>query len=335
MSLTAAAPDPNADSVVLRPNPGRFTLFPIVHEDLFELYKTAKASTWFPAEVDLAHDLHDWEHKLTEDERWFIKHVLAFFAASDGIVMENLQLNFASEVQLAEARSFYAHQTFIESVHSETYSLLIETYVKDTTEKDQLFRAVETIATVTQKAAWVLAYMDRTQVDFATRLFSFAITEGLFFSASFCAIFWLKKRNLLPGLNFSNQLIARDEGLHVRFAALLYSKLDVRVPVTTARRIMREAVAIEHDFVCAAIPVRLIGMNQTQMCAYVEFVADHLLGLLGYDEPLYHTDNPFEWMDVISMQCKTNFFEHRVSEYQKSGVKAHAEEMEIKFDVDF
>lgn len=307
-----------AEEPLLAPNPHRFVLFPIEHHDVWEFYKKAEASFWTAEELDLAHDRKDWE-KLTDNERHFIERVLAFFAASDGIVLENLCLNFSTEVQWPEARCFYGFQMAIENIHSEVYSLLIDTYIRDPTHKLELLRAIDTIDCVKEKAEWALKWCDRRHASFAERLVAYAAVEGIFFSSSFCAIFWIKKRGLMPGLCFSNELISRDEGLHTDFACLLHTKLIRKLERTTIHAIVRSAVDIEHHFVTDALPVELIGMNSKLMCQYVDFCADRLLVALGVDK-LYHATNPFEWMDLISLQGKTNFFEKRVGEYAKSNV---------------
>ena len=303
---------------ILKENNDRFVLFPIEHYDIWEFYKKAEASFWTAEEVDLSSDLHDWTHKLHENERFFISHVLAFFAASDGIVNENLALNFIQEVQYAEARCFYGFQIMIENIHSEMYSLLIDTYIRDPKEKDHLLRAIDTIDCVQKKAQWALRWIESE--NFAERLVAFAAVEGIFFSGSFCSIFWLKKRGLMPGLTFSNELISRDEGLHCDFACLLYlHHLENKLPETTIHSIIQDAVAIEKEFVTDALPVRLIGMNADLMCQYIEFVADRLLLTLGCTK-IWNASNPFDFMELISLQGKTNFFERRVGEYQKTGV---------------
>jgi ribonucleoside-diphosphate reductase beta chain len=271
--------------------------------------------------------------KLNADEQRFIKHVIAFFAASDGIVNENLATRFMSEVQIPEARCFYGFQIAMENVHSETYSLLIDTYVKDPAEKASLFNAIETVPMVGRKAEWAMKWID-SQDSFAARLVAFAAVEGIFFSGSFCAIFWLKKRGLMPGLSFSNELISRDEGLHCDFACLLYSQLEHKLSQDLILEIVTESVQIEKEFVTDAIPVDLIGMNSALMSQYIEFVADRLLNALGYPKH-YGTANPFEWMELISLQGKTNFFEKRVADYQKAGVMATAESRRVAFDEDF
>ncbi len=303
---------------ILEKNNSRFVLFPIVHDDIWSFYKRAEASFWTAEEIDLSPDLIDWENKLTEDERHFVKHVLAFFAASDGIVNENLAEHFLSEVQYTEAKFFYGFQVAMENVHSETYSLLIDTYIKGTAEKAHLFNAIDTLDCVKKKADWALRWID--EGSFAERLVAFAAVEGIFFSGSFCSIFWLKKRGLMPGLSFSNELISRDEGLHCDFACLLYNNhLNNKLSKDQVKKIIMDAVEIEKEFVTDAIPVRLIGMNSDLMGQYIEFVADRLLNELG-NEKVYNTSNPFDFMDMISIQGKTNFFEKRVGEYQKAGV---------------
>jgi len=303
----------------------RYVLFPIKHQDIWDMYKKAEASFWTAEEVDLGSD--DWSN-LTSDEQYFLKHVLSFFAASDGIVNENLLMNFAEECEWPEIRCFYGFQIAIENIHSEMYSLLIDTYMEGS-EKLACFRALETMPCIRKKADWCLQYTDR-ELPFADRLVAFAACEGIFFSGSFCAIFWLKKRGLMPGLCFSNELISRDEGLHTDFACLLYRK----VGGARASEIIGRAVEIEKEFVSSALPVRLIGMNAEQMCTYIEFVADRLLVSLGH-EKLYFASNPFDWMNLISLQGKTNFFEKRVGEYSKAGVGALKEEAVFSLDTDF
>jgi ribonucleoside-diphosphate reductase beta chain len=295
------------------------------------MYKKHEASFWTAEEIDLSDDLKDWE-RLSSDEQHFVKHVLAFFAASDGIVNENLAVNFMSEVQLPEARCFYGFQIMMENIHSETYSLLIDTYIKDAAEKKYLFNAMETVPCVQKKAEWALKWINNG--SFAERLVAFAAVEGIFFSGSFCSIFWLKKRGLMPGLSFSNELISRDEGLHCDFACLLYGMLNEKLTEARIHEIITDAVKNEHEFVTDALPVSLIGMNAKLMCQYIEFVADRLLVALGYSK-IYNVTNPFDFMDVISLQGKTNFFEKRVGEYQKAGVMGTKEEKEFKLDEDF
>jgi ribonucleoside-diphosphate reductase beta chain len=306
-----------AEEPILRENKDRFVLFPIRQHEIWKYYKQAEASFWTAEEIDLSQDLRDWNN-LNDGERHFITHVLAFFAASDGIVNENLAEHFVSEVQYTEAKFFYGFQIAIENIHSETYSLLIDTYVKDPKEKDKLFHAIETMDCVKKKADWALRWID--QGSFQERLIAFAAVEGIFFSGSFCSIFWLKKRGLMPGLSFSNELISRDEGLHCDFACHLYTKHVVnKLPKERVIEIIKDAVEIEKEFVTDALPVNLIGMNAAQMRQYIEFVADRLLNeLVG--SKIYNATNPFDFMDMISLRGKTNFFEKRVAEYQKAGV---------------
>jgi ribonucleoside-diphosphate reductase beta chain len=318
---------------ILEENKSRFVLFPIQHDDIWSFYKKAEASFWTAEEIDLAPDMIDWESKLNDDERHFIKHVLAFFAASDGIVNENLAENFLSEVQYTEAKFFYGFQVTIENIHSETYSLLIDTYIKDTNDKNHLFNAIDTLDCVKKKADWALRWIDKG--SFAERLVAFAAVEGIFFSGSFCSIFWLKKRGLMPGLTFSNELISRDEGLHCDFACLLYNNhLVNKLSKERITEIIVDAVAIEKEFVTDALPVKLIGMNSDLMQQYIEFVADRLLLELG-NEKVFNATNPFDFMEMISIQGKTNFFEKRVGEYQKAGVLAGKENQTFSLDEDF
>lgn len=318
---------------ILVNNPNRFVLFPIEHHDIWEAYKTQQAMIWTAEEIDFQQDITDWENKLTDDERYFIKHVLAFFAASDGIVNENLAENFVKEVQYTEAKFFYGFQIAMENVHSETYSLMIDTYIKDDKEKDYLFNAIETFPPVRKKADWALEWIDNG--SFAQRLIAFAAVEGIFFSGSFCSIFWMKKRGLMPGLTFSNELISRDEGLHMEFAVLLYNNhLETKLPKEEVQHIITTAVEIEKEFVTESLPVRLIGMNADLMAQYIEFVADRLLVELGNDK-VYNATNPFDFMDMINLQGKTNFFEKRVGEYQKAGVKSGTEDQKFSLDADF
>eukprot|EP01132_Coremiostelium_polycephalum_P004163 gene4163-5212_t len=304
---------------ILKENKDRFVLFPIKYSDIWAYYKNAEASFWTAEEIDLANDIYDWENKLNDNERHFISHVLAFFAASDGIVNENLATKFMSEVQIPEARCFYGFQIAIENIHSETYSLLIDTYIKNPDEKTRLFNAIETIPCVKKKADWALRWITNSK-SFAERLVAFAAVEGIFFSGSFCSIFWLKKRGLMPGLTFSNELISRDEGLHCNFACLLYSKLVNKLDAKVIETIIRDAVASEKEFITDALPVDLIGMNSRAMSQYIEFCADRLLVTLGYKK-IWNAANPFDWMEMISLQRKSNVFEGKVAEYQKSGVK--------------
>jgi|TARA_B100000809_G_scaffold71875_1_gene69536 ribonucleoside-diphosphate reductase beta chain len=316
---------------ILVDNPNRFVLFPIEHDDIWQMYKDQQASIWTAEEIDLSQDMADWV-KLSEDERYFVKHVLAFFAASDGIVNENLAENFLSEVQYTEAKFFYGFQIMMENVHSETYSLLIDTYIKDPKEKDYLFNAIETFPPVRKKADWAMRWIDNG--SYAERLVAFAAVEGIFFSGSFCSIFWLKKRGLMPGLTFSNELISRDEGMHMDFACLLYNNhLVNKLSKEKVTGIITDAVKIEAEFVTESLPVRLIGMNADLMNQYIEFVADRLLVQLGCDK-VYNTTNPFDFMDMISLQGKTNFFEKRVAEYQKAGVSNSTKDLNEGFSLD-
>lgn len=317
---------------LLKDDPNRFVIFPIVHNEIWEYYKKAEASFWTAEEIDLSHDLKDWEN-LNDGERHFISHVLAFFAASDGIVNENLAVDFISKVQYAEAKCFYGFQIMIENIHAETYSLLIDTYIKDPVERDKMLHAIDHIDCVQKKANWAMRWIN--EGSFIERLIAFAAVEGIFFSGSFCSIFWLKKRGLMPGLTFSNELISRDEGLHRDFACLLYnSHIINKLPEERIYEIIKDAVEIEKEFVTDALPVSLIGMNAQLMCQYIEFVADHLLESLHL-EPVYNATNPFDFMDMISLQGKTNFFEKRVGEYQKAGVTADREKMSFSLDEDF
>lgn len=298
------------------------------------MYKKAEASFWTAEELDLAHDHNDYNVKMSANERHFVNHVLAFFAASDGIVNENLAMNFSSEVQSAEARCFYGFQIAIENIHSEVYSLLIDTYVRDPTEKSKLLNAIETVPCVQKKANWALKWCNREMASFAERIVAFAAVEGIFFSGSFCSIFWLKKRGLMPGLAFSNELISRDEGMHCDFACLIYNKLVNQLPQARIYEIVGHAVEIEKEFIRDALPVELIGMNSRLMSQYIEFCADRLFVALGCAK-LFNATNPFDWMESISLQGKTNFFEKRVSEYSKSGVGVDAAQQVISFDEEF
>ncbi len=317
---------------ILQDNPNRFVLFPIQHDDIWAWYKKSEASFWTAEEIDLSQDLTDWE-KLNDDEKHFVKHVLAFFAASDGIVNENLAENFVSEVQYTEAKFFYGFQIMMENIHSETYSLLIDTYIEDTKEKDYLFNAIENLDCVKKKADWAMRWIE--QGTFAERLIAFAAVEGIFFSGSFCSIFWLKKRGLMPGLSFSNELISRDEGMHCDFACMLYNDhITNKLTKETIETLIKDAVDIEKEFVSDALPVKLIGMNDELMCQYIEYVADRLLVSLG-NPKIYNAENPFPWMDLISLQGKTNFFEKRVGDYQKSGVMADRDKQVFTLDEDF
>jgi len=326
--VTIQLPEP-----LLDPSSDRFVLFPIKYPDIWEKYKQHSAVTWFAEEVDLSKDMTHWE-KLSDGERHFIKHVLAFFAGSDGIVMENLAVRFMREVQWPEAKLFYSVQNFMEGVHSETYSLLIDTYITDQEEKTNLFKAIKTIPCVQKKADWALAWIDNKDATFATRLVGFAAVEGIFFSGAFCAIFWLKQRGLMPGLTVSNEFIARDEGLHTEFACLLYTKLVNKLSKKEVHKIIREAVKIEKQFITKSLPCELIGMNAKMMCQYIEFVADRLLIQLGYPKA-YSAANPFSFMETISLENKDNFFEKKVSTYGKASVGKDKAEMSFKMDADF
>jgi len=330
MSLAAKAPVSSVSShfrelektdPLLKENPNRWVLFPIQYPALFEMYKKHEASFWTAEEIDLAQDNKDWE-TLAEGEQHFIKHVLAFFAASDGIVLENLSGRFSCEIQVPEARAFYGFQIAMENIHSETYSLLIEQYIRDPAEKELVFDAIHTMPAVEAKAQWAVQWMNDENC-FAERIVAFAAVEGILFSGSFCAIYWLKKRGLMPGLTFSNELISRDEGLHAEFACLVYGMLQNKLPDDVVHNIVRGAVAAEREFICDALPCDLIGMNRDMMTKYIEFVADRLLTALGHPK-IFESSNPFDWMELISLQGKTNFFEKRVGEYQKAGVMAAA-----------
>ena len=320
---------------ILKENPNRFVLFPIEHNDIWDIYKKAEASFWTAEEIDLHQDISDWENKLSDNERYFVKHILAFFAASDGIVNENLAENFVNEVQYTEAKFFYGFQIMMENIHSETYSLLIDTYVKDPSERNKLFNAIETFDAIKKKADWALKWIDSP--SFAERLIAFAAVEGIFFSGAFCSIFWMKKRGLLPGLTFSNELISRDEGMHCDFAVHLHNEhLVNKVPQERIIQIITEALDIEREFITESLPVDLIGMNSRLMEQYLEFVTDRLLTELNCPKS-YNSENPFDFMDMISLEGKTNFFEKRVSDYRKAGVGMEQETKEdsFSFDSDF
>ncbi len=318
---------------ILEKNDNRFVIFPIEHHDIWEWYKKTEASFWTAEEIDLSEDVLDWKNKLSEEERYFIKHILAFFAASDGIVNENLAENFVNEVQYSEAKFFYGFQIMMENVHSETYSLLIDTYIKDREEKTNLFQAMDNFPCIKKKADWAIKWIHDKRSSFATRLVAFACIEGIFFSGAFCSIYWLKKRGLMPGLTFSNELISRDEGMHTDFAILLFSKLINKPKKAKIYEIFKQAVEIEKEFICEALPCRLIGMKSMLMSKYIEFVAERLIVQLGYPK-IYNSSNPFDFMEMISLEGKTNFFEKRVSEYQKAGVKSGGTGS-ISFDADF
>jgi len=309
---------------LLENNPNRFVMFPIQDQEIWKMYKKHEDCFWRAEEIDFSKDLSDWE-KLNSGEKYFIKMILAFFAASDGIVIENLGSRFAMEVQLPEARAFYSFQMMMENVHSVTYSLQIDTYIKNAEEKTKLFHALENFPAVKKKAAWAIKWIEDKNSNFATRLVAFACVEGIFFSGSFCAIYWLKKRGLMPGLTFSNELISRDEGIHTDFAVLLYSKLLNKLDEKKIKEIVKNAVEIEKEFICDALPCRLIGMNATLMSRYIEFVADRLVLQLGYDK-IFNSVNPFDFMEMISLDGKTNFFEKRVGDYSLSTTKKTGDE---------
>jgi ribonucleoside-diphosphate reductase beta chain len=321
---------------ILQDNPGRFVLFPIEHNDIWKFYKQQEACFWTAEEIDLGQDIQDWDNKLNDDEKHFVKHILAFFAASDGIVNENIAINFLNEVQYTEAKMFYGFQIMMENIHSETYSLLIDSYIKDKEDQLNLFNAIETIPAIKKKAEWAMRWIEKG--TFAERLIAFAAVEGIFFSGSFCSIFWLKKRGLMPGLTFSNELISRDEGMHCDFACHLSNNhIQNKLSEDKIKEIIVSALAIEKEFILEALPVRLIGMNSDLMSQYLEFVTDRLLTALGCSK-VYNSENPFDFMQNIALQGKTNFFEKRVAEYQKAGVNNKSDEsIEDAFngDIDF
>lgn len=323
----------DAEEPLLQENPHRFVIFPIQHDDMWKMYKDHVSVFWRPEELDLSKDMKDWV-TLTPNEQHFIKRILGFFAGSDGIVMENLGQRFMNEIQVPEAKFFYGIQMMMETVHSETYSQLIDTYIEDRAEKVDILRSIQTVPCIQKKADWALAWIASEEADFPTRLMAFAAVEGIFFSGAFCSIFWLKQRGLMPGLTASNEFIARDEGLHTDFACLLYSKCKHRLPTATAHRLIREAVEIEKEFIMEALPCSLIGMNAARMGEYIQFVADRLLVSLGY-EKLWGTSNPFPWMERIALEGKDNFFEKRVTNYALAGVGADAAKMTFALDEDF
>ncbi len=331
--VTVRAVEKKKKEDLLTENPNRFVLFPIAHQKVWEMYKKAEGSFWTAEELDLSKDRKDWE-ALTQHEQHFIKHILAFFAASDGIVNENLAMNFMKEVQWPEARCFYGFQIAMENIHSEVYSLLIDTYIKDMEEKTKLLHAIDTIPCVKKKAEWAIHWMQSEDADFASRLMAFAAVEGIFFSGAFCSIFWLKERGVMPGLTTSNEFISRDEGLHTEFACLLYSYLQHKLSKTKAHKMIREAVKCEKEFITEALSCSLIGMNAKMMSQYLEFVADRLLVQLGYPK-IWNATNPFPFMERISLEGKDNFFEKRVSNYSKAGVGKTAEDMSFATDADF
>ena len=317
---------------ILTESGNRYVLLPIQHNNLFNLYKKALASFWTVEEVDLSKDMNDW-YKLSKDEQHFIKNILAFFAGSDGIVLENLAVRFMSEIKCSEAMCFYGFQIAMENIHSEMYSLLIDTYIRDTNEKNHLFNAIDTIPSVSKKANWAIKWINDKDSNFATRVVAFASVEGIFFSGSFCAIFWLKKRGLMPGLTSSNELISRDEGMHTDFAVEIYNMLENRLSQETINEIITEAVSIEKEFIIDSIPCKLIGMNSELMSQYIEFVADRLLVQLGYDK-VYNASNPFNFMEMISLEGKTNFFEKRVMDYSKANVNSDSASNSRAFSLD-
>jgi len=323
--------DLDKEEILLKENSNRFVLFPIKYNSIYEIYKKAESTFWTANEIDLSKDYKDWDNVLNCNERNFIKNIIGFFAGSDGIIMENLAVRFLREIQIPEARAFYSYQIFNESIHSETYSLLIDTYIKDEDEKMKIFNSIENIPCIAKKANWAHKWMNNQNVNFATRLLAFSIVEGVFFSGSFCAIYWLKKRGLMPGLTFSNELISRDEGLHCEFACLLYSFIKNKIPQYIIKEIFEEAVNIEKEFITESIPCAMIGMNASMMIKYIEFVADRLLIQLGYDK-IWKTENPFDFMELISLRPKTNFFELRVGEYTKSNINENNSNFSLSND---
>jgi ribonucleotide reductase beta subunit family protein with ferritin-like domain len=315
---------------LLTPSANRYVMFPIVDDDIWKMYKKSVDSFWVPQECDLSKDLNDWE-KLNSDEKQFISMVLAFFAASDGIVLENLAIRFMSDVQLSEARAFYGFQIAMENIHSEMYSLLIDTYIKDNVQRDKLFNALDNFPCIQKKANWAIKWINDDNSSFATRLVAFAVVEGIFFSSSFASIYWIKKRGLMPGLTFSNELISRDEALHTEFAVLLYGKLETKLSKKRINDIIKEAVEIEKEFILDAIPCRMIGMNSKMMSQYIEFVADRLCLQLGYDK-IYNSTNPFDFMELISVETKVNFFERTNSEYSLANKTVDKDVFEFSAD---
>jgi len=318
------------NELLLKKNSKRFVLFPVIYNNIYELYKKAESSFWTANEIDLSKDISDWE-KLNSDEKHFIKNIIGFFAGSDGIIMENLACRFMNEIQIPEARAFYSYQIFNESIHSETYSLLIDTYIKDTEEKEKIFNSIENIPSVAKKALWAYKWIENKNVSFSIRLIAFAIVEGIFFSGSFCAIYWIKKRGLMPGLTFSNELISKDEGMHCEFATLLYTMIQNRVDENVVHEIFKEAVEIEKEFITDSIKCNMIGMNSELMKQYIEFVSDRLLVQLGYNR-IWNIENPFDFMELISLRPKSNFFEVRVGEYAKSKISESSTNFELSND---
>ena len=334
MSVSLIPENLKNDEVLLREDDNRYVLFPIDHPAIFEMYKKALASFWTVEEVDLSKDMNDW-NKLSENERYFIENILAFFAGSDGIVLENLAQRFTNEIQIPEAKCFYGFQIAMENIHSEMYSLLIDTLIRDNKRKTELFNAINTIPSITKKANWAIKWIQDEQSSFQTRLIAFACVEGIFFSGAFCSIFWLKKRGIMPGLTSSNELISRDEGMHTDFAVLLYSMIKNKLSQEQVFDIVREAVEIESEFIVDSIPCRMIGMNSELMTQYIKFVADRLCLQLGYDK-LYGESNPFPFMEMISMEGKTNFFEKRVMDYSKANVSGGGDlNKAFSLDADF
>jgi len=319
--------------LILTPDNSRYVMFPVSDNTIWAMYKKQIDCFWRAEEVDLANDLKDW-NTLNNDEQYFIKMILAFFAASDGLVLENLAARFMCEVQLSEARAFYGFQIAMENIHSEMYSLLIETYVKDSGERDQLFNSMDRFECIKKKADWSKQWINNENASFATRLVAFACVEGIFFSGAFCAIYWLKKRSLMPGLTFSNELISRDEALHTEFAIYLYTTLKDRLSREAIYIIIRDAVSIETEFIASALPCKLIGMNNQLMTQYIEFIADRLCVQFGYDK-IYNSANPFDWMEMISIEGKTNFFEKRVGEYALAKKEQCNRDEQFSFDNDF
>ena len=321
----------NSKEFLLAENPNRYVMFPLTDTQIWDMYKKQMDCFWRAEEIDFSKDRKHWE-SLTNDEKYFIKMVLAFFAASDGVVVENLGMRFLSEVQLPEARAAYGFQLMMENIHSETYSLLIDTYIKDEEEKMKLFKAVDNFPCVEKKAKWAIKWINDKRSNFATRLLAFSCVEGIFFSGSFCSIYWLKKRGLMPGLTFSNELISRDEGMHTDFAVLLFKKLDKKPKRARVVELIKESVDIEKEFICEALPCKLIGMNADLMSKYIEFVADRLIVQLGYTK-IYNTPNPFDFMEMISLEGKTNFFEKRVGDYSLSS--GENKDCAFDFNADF